>query len=650
MKKKNKQKIYIKNNFVNGVINITNYGYAFVEVQGLKKDIFIPKHKTHHAIAGDLVCVKYCIHKSNNKIEGEVIKIIKRKRKYFVGILKIKPKYGVVIIHNNTIHIDILITKNQLQGYFNNEKVLVKLISWPEYSKHPLGKIIKTFGYFGEYNTELFSLLEEYNISYEFSNKVEKEAQKIAKDNQQDMKNRRDMRNINTFTIDPIDAKDFDDALSIRKLNYNIWEIGIHIADVTHYVKEGSILDKEAYNRATSIYLVGKVIPMLPKILSDNLCSLRPQQDKLSFSSIFNINKQGTILKSWFGKTIIRSNRRFTYEEVQKIIDEKKGEFSEEISTLFYLSKQLINKRLSNGSVILDKLELKFHLDQNNNPINIYFEKNKKAHSLIEEFMLLANNKISEFVSLTSQGLQSNNIYIYRVHEKPDMNKLLLLKRIIKPLGYTLNINKNNIKKSINKLLKSIHGTSQKNMIENLILRSMSKAKYTTKNIGHYGLSFLYYTHFTSPIRRYSDIMAHRLLNHYLLLNNIEKKTQLQSTEYYERKSIYCSNKERIAVDLEREFTKFLQVKYLQKFIGNTFEGIITGFTDWNIYIDLLLFQTEGIIRLKDITDDIYILHSDKYSITGEKTKKMFYLGDKILVKLKKVNLEKKQITLDWII
>ncbi|WP_185882225.1 ribonuclease R [Blattabacterium cuenoti] len=644
MKTKNQQK---KNHFVNAVINITNYGYAFVEVKGLKKDIFIPKHKTNHAIEGDLVYVKYFIHKSNNKIEGEVIKIIKRKRKYFVGILKIKPKYGVVIIHNNTIHIDIVITKNQLKGYCNDEKVLVKLISWPQHSKHPLGKIIKTFGVVGKYNTEFYSLLEEYNISYEFSKKVEKEAKKIAKENQKNLQNRRDMRNINTFTIDPLDAKDFDDALSIRKLHSDIWEIGIHIADVTHYVKEGSVLDKEAYTRATSIYLVGKVIPMLPKILSDNLCSLRPKQDKLSFSSIFNIDKQGTILKSWFGKTIIRSKRRFTYEEVQKIIDEKKGDFYEEIHTLFCFSKKLIQKRLSNGSVILDKLELKFNLDTQNNPINIYFEKNKKAHSLIEEFMLLANNKISEFVSLTSQGLPSNNIYIYRVHDQPDMKKLLILKKIIKPLGYSLNINKNNIKKSINQLLKSIHGTSEKNMIENLILRSMSKAKYTTQNIGHYGLSFLYYTHFTSPIRRYSDIMAHRLLNHYL---NDRDKQQLQLTEYYEKKLIYCSNKERIAVDLEREFTKFLQVKYLKQFIGNTFEGIITGFTDWNMYIELLLFQTEGIIRLKEIQDDIYILNSDKYSITGEKTKKIFYLGDKIVVKIKKVNLEKKQITLDWII
>nr|WP_235043326.1 VacB/RNase II family 3'-5' exoribonuclease [Blattabacterium sp. (Nauphoeta cinerea)] len=600
---------------------MTNHGYAFVHINEFKKDVFIPKSKTNRALEGDLVKIRFYYNRKGIKMEGEVLEIIKRKTNQFVGILKFNSQSEYGIIHNNIIHVNILVPIQKLKKCHHNDKVLVQIISWPKKLKNPLGKIIKVFGPYGEYQTEILSILEEYGISYQFSNKLENEAQKIFSKPILDIGFRKDMRNINTFTIDPLNAKDFDDAISIRKLNSNIWEIGVHISDVSYYIKEGSLLDQEAYLRATSIYFVGKVIPMLPKILSDDLCSLQPKKDKLSFSYIFNIDHQGNILKNWFGKTIIRSNKRFTYDEVQYIINQKKGDYYEEIYRLFLFSKILIQNRLKNGSIYLEeKMEVKFHLDENNNPISLQLEKNNDAHRLIEELMLLTNRKISEFVSLNLDGGPSNKLYIYRVHDVPDFQKIFFLKKIIEPLGYFLDLK--NLKTSINYLLEQIKGKSEQNMIENLILRAMSKAKYSTKNIGHYGLSFIYYTHFTSPIRRYSDIIAHRLLHYYLINKDKNNEYKLNTIEFYEKQSLHCSYKERLAIDAEREFLKYIQVKYIKKFIGKEFYGIIMGFTDWSIYIDLLYFQTEGMIKFRDIKEDSYVLNSSNYSIIGKKKEK----------------------------
>ncbi|WP_185868815.1 ribonuclease R [Blattabacterium cuenoti] len=657
--KKIKKKHY-NDNFAIGYINITIHGFAFVNIKGFQKDVFIPKNKTNRSLEGDLV--KIIFNKKNRKgikIEGEVLKVIKRKTKNFIGILKMNfqynSKYGLVIVNNNSIHVDIFIPIDNFNKYNHNDKVLVEIISWPKKLKNPLGKIIKVFGKSGEYKTEIFSLLEEYKITYEFPKEVEEEAKKIHSKEIYDINSeiRRDMRNINTFTIDPFNAKDFDDALSIRKLNNETWEIGVHISDVSHYIEEGSFIDQEAYSRATSIYFIGKVIPMLPKILSNDLCSLQPKKDRLSFSYIFNIDNKGKILKNWFGKTIIQSNRRFTYEEIQEIIDKKKGDFHEEIYNLFLFSKILTKKRLKNGSIYLEKIEVKFHLDEKKNPISLDLKKNNDAHRLIEEFMLLANRKISEFVSLNFNETPSNKLFIYRIHDKPDFQKIFLLKKIIEPLGYFLDFNR--LKTSINCLLKKIKGKPEQNMIENLILRAMSKARYSTKNIGHYGLSFFHYTHFTSPIRRYSDIIAHRLLSYYLKkVNNSFNKTnektyKLKTMEFYEKQSEHCSYKERLAIDAERDFLKYIQVKYIKKFLGEEFYGIITGFTGWSVYIDLLLFQTEGMVRLRDIKEDYYVLDSNNYSIIGKKKRKIYHLGDKVKVKLIDVNLERKQIILSWI-
>lgn len=648
-KRKSKHSFKRYKNIFTGIIHITNQGFAFVKIKEYKKEIYIPKHKTGKSLVGDLVKIK--LNRNRRKLEGEVLKIIKRKRNNFIGILKLnfKPNSitGSVIIHY--LHVDILIMESEsnLKKEHQNNKVLVKIVSWPKNFDNPLGKIIRIFGKSGEYKTEIFSLLEERGLSFEFPKKVENEAEEIfvrSKSYHDDVIIRKDMRNITTFTIDPLDAKDFDDAISVRKLNSEIWEIGIHISDVTHYVKEDSLLDKEAYDRATSIYFTGKVIPMLPKILSNDLCSLQPKKDKLSFSLVFNINKEGKILKNWIGKTIIQSNRKFTYDEVQKIIDEKKGDFYEEIYVLFHFSKILTKNRLKNGAIYLEKDEVKFCLDENKNPTFLYLEKCNEAHKLIEELMLLTNRKISEFINNNTDKKNCMNIpYIYRVHDKPDYEKIFFLKKIIKPLGYSFDLK--NLKYSINLLLKQAKGKPEQNMIENLVLRAMSKAKYSTNNIGHYGLSFLYYTHFTSPIRRYSDIIAHRLLYYFLTM----KKNRVKTIDFYEKQSQHCSDKERLAIDIEREFSKYLQVKYLKKFLGKEFDGIITGFTDWSVYVDLLSFKTEGMVKLRDIKEDYYILNSNNYSIIGRKNKKIYQLGDKVKVKLLNVNIEKKQIKLDWI-
>ncbi|WP_185873082.1 ribonuclease R [Blattabacterium cuenoti] len=647
LKNKNNKINFKKNrnnyNYSNGIINITNQGYAFVKIKKNNKTIFIPKNKINRSLEGDTVKVKFKKNINKIKIKGEIIKILKRKTKKFVGILKknykdycFNPKNNNFIVCNKII---VNIPKIKSEKYKNNYKVLVEITSWPKNLKNPLGKILKVFGKVGEYKTELYSLLEEYNISYKFSKNIEKEAKKIFSKGilNSKLELRKDMRNINTFTIDPSNAKDFDDAISIREINNKIWEIGIHISDVTYFIKENSELDKEAYLRNTSIYLIEKVIPMLPNILSNELCSLKPKKDKLSFSVIFNINEKGELLKSWIGKTIIRSDKKFTYDEVQKIINEKKGFFYKEINTLFLLSKKLINKRLNNGSIFLDRIEAKFKLDKNNNPKSIVLEKNNEAHSIIEEFMLLTNKKVSEFVS----NKITKKPYIYRIHDKPDYEKIFVLKKIIKPLGYFLDLN--NIKDSINHLLKKIKGKPEQNMIENLILRSMNKAKYSTKNIGHYGLSFIYYTHFTSPIRRYSDIIAHRLLNNYLL------NKKVKSVDFYEKQSQYCSYKERVAIDIERDFLKYIQIKFLKNFLGKEFDGVITGFTEWGVYIDIIQFQTEGMIKLRDIKEDSYTLDPNGHSIIGKNKKNYYLLGDKVKVKLINIDLEKKRIILNWI-
>ena len=447
------------------------------------------------------------------------------------------------------------------------------------------------------------------------------------------------MRQIPTFTIDPADAKDFDDALSIQKLENGNWEIGVHIADVAHYVKPGTLLDEEAYNRATSVYLVDRVVPMLPEVLSNEACSLRPNEEKYTFSAVFEMDDNANIINNWFGRTVIYSDRRFAYEEAQEIIEGKDGDMQSEILTLDRLAKILRNKRLQKGAISFDKVEVKFKLDDEGNPIGVYFKQSKDANHLIEEFMLLANKKVSEFVSLNKQGEETNRTFIYRIHDDPDPDKLLSLKQFIKQFGYNLNLgSRKETTQSINTLLKDVKGKGEENIVETLAMRSMSKAIYSTENIGHYGLAFEHYSHFTSPIRRYPDVMAHRLLQHYL------DGGKSPNQEKYEEDCEHCSQRERLAADAERDSIKYMQVKYLDDQVGEEFYGVISGVTEWGIYVELPESRAEGLVKLRNIRDDHYVFDQKNYSIVGQRSKKTYQLGDQVRVKLVNADLEKKQL------
>ncbi|WGH27457.1 MAG: ribonuclease R [Candidatus Bostrichicola ureolyticus] len=618
-----------------GTININNFGYTFVTIDGYDNHFFIPKNKRNNAIPGDKVKIRII-----NNYKGEVLNIIERNKKKYVGKLILYKNYNFVIINN--FNINVYIPKNFLNGASKYQKVIIRIIDWPNQSDYPYGEILEILGYSGNSETEIYSILAELGLCYRsFPKEVEDEAKNIVSNIsfEKEISYRKDMRNVNTFTIDPIDAQDFDDAISLIKLPNGNWEVGIHIADVTFFIKKNSFLDKEAYKRANSIYLINRVIPMLPEILSNKFCSLRQNEEKLSFSAIFEMNDQAEILKSWFGKTIIKSNKQFSYEEVQKILDSKKGLFYKELIKLNSLTKKLREKRLKNGSIDFNKAEIKFILGKKNNPINLYLQYNNDSNNLIEELMLLTNKKVSEFISLGINNKPLKRTYIYRIHDKPNIEKLKILKQILKQLGFNLNLKNNQtLNYSVKKILNIIKNSKEQNIIETLIMRAMSKAKYSTNNIGHYGLSFNYYSHFTSPIRRYSDIIAHRLLNHYL------NSGQSVSTNDYEKQSIHCSERERLAISAERIYIKYMQIKYMKKFIGKKLEGIISGITEWGIYIQIL--YTEGMIRLRDIKDDKYIFDPINYNIIGINNRNIFFIGKKIIVKIIDVDLEKKKLNL----
>lgn len=643
---------------LSGTIKIYPSGYGLVFIENNKKinlhhqEIFIDKGNTGYALNKDKVIV-YIIKNFNKRIEGKIVKIIKRNIKYIIGTIYLQKIYKqyYVIVKSISIHREIYIHINNIKNVKNYDKVIIHIINWPIGFSNPIGEIVEILGHSGNYNVEMNAILTEYNIPFKFSKEVIDEAKKIAQQTitKKDLILRKDMRNITTFTIDPIDAKDFDDAISFKQLDNEIMEIGIHIADVSFYIKENSLLDKEAYNRSNSIYLINYVIPMLPEIISNNICSLTPNEDKLTFSVIFKMNKKAEILNIWFGKTIINSNKRFTYEDVYKIIKDKKGLFYKEINSLNKLAKILKKKRIQRGSINIHSNEVKFIFSKKNIPHKIYIKDNNEANFLIEEFMLLVNNKVSEFLTL-NQNLKNNiskNSFIYRIHDKPSLEKLQELKKILNLLGYNLNIkNTKNISHSLNKLLQSVMDKPEKNIINNLVMRSMSKASYSNKNIGHYGLALSYYTHFTSPIRRYPDILAHRLLQNKLISLNFKKKKSILINEKDHNHFIQC---ERLANEIERKSIKFIQIKYIKSFIGCYFIGVISGITDWSIYIEILKIKIDGMIRIKDIKNDKYIFNQKNYSIVGIKYGNSYHIGQKVKVKLIKINTEKNLIDLELI-
>jgi len=629
--------------FISGKVDMTSTGTAYVVSEETENDTFISQRKTLNALHGDIVKVKLYPGR-RGKQEGEIIEILQRAKTEFVGTIQLSPKFGFLVPSNNRIHVDIYIPLDKLNGAKDGQKAIARIVEWGKNSVNPIGEIIEVLGNVGENNTEMHAILAEYGLPYQFPKDVEKAADLIPiKITEQEIAKRKDFREITTFTIDPVDAKDFDDALSIQKLENGNWEIGVHIADVSHYVKPESIIDKEGFSRATSVYLVDRVVPMLPEVLSNNVCSLRPNEEKLCFSAVFEITDDAEVVEEWFGRTIILSDKRFTYEEAQQIIETGEGEFKDEVLTLNRLAKILRANRFKKGSIAFDKMEVKFHLDEAGNPTGVFFKVAKDSNQLIEDFMLLANRKVAEFIgkSKTAKDKSKENqrSFVYRVHDKPNPDKLEQFAEFVAKFGYKINIkNERAVADSMNNLLKEVNQKKESGMIEMLAIRTMAKAVYTTKNIGHYGLGFEYYTHFTSPIRRYPDVMVHRLLQHYL------DGGKSPDIEKLEEQCKHSSEMEKLAAEAERASIKYKQVQFLQDKIGEEFQGIISGVTEWGIFVELKENHCEGMIRLRDLQDDNYYFDEDNYCLRGKKYGKVLTLGDEVTIQVKRADLVKKQL------
>ena len=640
-----------KKDYIDGIIEMTSSGNAYLLMSD-KEDIFIAKRNTNKALDGDHVLVYQSKRRKNGKKEGEVVEILQRATQDFIGILERKKDFGFVNTRNSRIFTDFFIEAEELKEFKNGDKVIVHFKDWPKRASSPFGKIIKSLGKPGELNTEMHAIMFEYGLPDVFPPQVERKAQGLNVGiEEKEVSKRKDFRNKTTFTIDPITAKDFDDAISFTPLSDGKTEIGIHIADVSHYVQPDSILDEEAYQRATSVYLVDRVVPMLPEILSNGACSLRPHEEKYTFSAVFTVNEKMEIQKEWFGKTVILSDHRFSYEEVQYILEsgdmkvskevslnKKEYKVSKEIFTalnkLDKFAKILREKRMNNGALSFDRVEVKFNLDNKDNPKSIFFKSSKDAHKLVEEFMLLANKRVAEFIGKH----KLKKTFVYRVHDLPDEDKLINLKTIANNLGYKLNLETNKLNESLNDLLKEINGKKEQELIDTLTIRSMSKAIYTIDNIGHYGLAFDYYTHFTSPIRRYPDVLVHRLLESYL---NGQEKINPKAIE---KACIHSSNKEQMATKAERDSVKYMQVKFMEDKINQLYEGVISGVTDRGIYVEIIENKCEGLVKISEIEGDFFTYDESLHCLQGQRTKKKYQLGDSVSVIVKKADLMKRQL------
>ncbi len=644
---------------ITGKVDMTQSGSAFIISTESEKDIFVSNRKTLNAYNGDMVRVLVYPQDGSRRPEGEIVEIVTRAKEEFVGTLQVSANFAFLVPDNSKTGTDIYIPLDKIGTAKNGQKVIAHVTDWATRGHNPIGEVTRVLGNAGEHETEIHAILAEFGLPYEFPKDVEKFADLLpVKISDSERAKRRDFREITTFTIDPHDAKDFDDALSIRKMENGNWEIGVHIADVSHYVKPGNILDKEALDRATSVYLVDRVVPMLPEILSNNICSLRPNEEKLCFSAVFEMTDEAVVLNEWFGRTIIYSDRRFSYEEVQAVIENGKGDYHDEIMTLDKLAKKLRAERFKKGSIAFDKLEVKFHLDENANPTGVYFKEMKDSNKLIEDFMLLANRKVAEYVGKprnekgkdkNKEGLDkkkhNSRFFVYRVHDTPNEDKLELLSTFVTRFGYRLKTNSDKaIAESMNTMLKEVHGKPESGMIETLAVRCMSKAVYTTNNIGHYGLGFDYYSHFTSPIRRYPDILAHRLLQHYLDLDaGIDSKAYLTEEEL-EAECKHSSEREKLAADAERASIKYKQVQYLKDKIGVEFDGIVSGVTEWGLFVEITENHCEGMVRIREMKDDTYFFDEDNYCLRGRKASNVYTLGDAVRIEVKGADLAKKQL------
>lgn len=602
--------------------------------------IFVAERNSAHAMNNDKVRIAFYAKRRGREAEGEVIEILERANDTFVGTLEVAKSYAFLVTENRTLANDIFIPKDKLKGGKTGDKAVVKITEWPDKAKNPMGQVLDILGKAGENTTEMHAILAEFGLPYVYPKSVEKAADKIpAEIPAEEIAKREDFRKVTTFTIDPKDAKDFDDALSIRKLKDGLWEVGVHIADVTHYVKEGSIIDKEAEKRATSVYLVDRTIPMLPERLCNFICSLRPNEEKLAFSAIFDITETGEVKDSRIVHTVIKSDRRFTYEEAQQIIETKEGDFKEEILMLDTLAKTLRKKRFTAGAINFDRYEVKFEIDEKGKPISVYFKVSKDANKLVEEFMLLANRTVAEKVGKAPKG-KKPKVLPYRIHDLPDPEKLDNLSQFIARFGYRLRTSgtKTDISKSINHLLDDIQGKKEENLIETVSIRAMQKARYSTHNIGHYGLAFDYYTHFTSPIRRFPDMMVHRLITKYM------DGGRSVSEKKYEDLCDHSSNMEQIAANAERASIKYKQVEFMSERLGETYDGVISGVTEWGLYVELNENKCEGMIPIRDLDDDYYEFDEKNYCLRGRRKNRIYSLGDTITVKVARANLEKKQL------
>jgi ribonuclease R len=631
-----KYKVKSVRGYITGTVDMTRSGYGFITTDDLEDDVFVTAKNLKGALHGDTVKVWLYARRKGSRPEGEVVEIIERWRSSFVGTVEIMPNFAFLIPDNKNMPFDLFIPTSKLNGAKQGQKAVARVTDWDSKSKNPVAEIINVLGDPGLHETEMHAILAEFELPYHFTEEVEEDAEKISgKITDSDIKARRDFRQIPTLTIDPADAKDFDDAISIKLLDNGNREVGIHIADVTHFVKIGSLVEEEAKQRATSIYLVDRVVPMLPERLSNHICSLNPSEDKLTYSAVFELNDKSEVINEWFGRTIINSYRRFSYNEAQQVIDTEEGDMKEEVLQLHKMAQQLRTKRFSSGAFAFEKVEVKFDLDEAGKPIGIKFREMGTANQLVEEFMLLANRRVAEYVGKKLRG----KTFVYRIHDTPDPEKINNFSHFITRFGYKLmEDSKTSLPKAMNKLLHSVAGKKEQNIIETLALRSMAKAIYSTDNIGHYGLSFKHYTHFTSPIRRYPDMMVHRLLTAYLAEENPG------TTDKYEKLCNHSSKMERLSAEAERASVKYKQVEYMSDKTGMPFEGVISGVTEWGIYVEIIENQCEGMIHIRELDDDFYEYDEENYCIRGRSTGKVYTLGDRVNIEVVKADLQKKQL------